>query len=408
MKSKINLALGLIATSTLTAQEAPYRSRSQWDSPAALQNLATADQDLSQIPLPASKLNETPFRWGPLDFRPFLNVGISYGNGLQSNPGQVRNTWAENISPGLAIDLGPRWTLNYTPRWTFYSHKDFRDTLAHDVSLSGGASWRDWKFGLSQSYNSSSDPLVETGTQTDQETFSTLLSASRPLGSKMLLQLGASQFFQFADALNETKSWSTMNWLNYQVAPRFSVAGGLGFGYDDVTLGSDMYHEKIQARVNARIAEKLNLSINGGLEVRQFVIDNTDDLLNPVYGASIQYRPFEQTTLTLSGNRVISPSLLADQLTESSQISVALNQRLLGAVMLTLSGAYGTTDYISSFTTHGERRSGDNTTFYASLSQAFWKRASASVYFQLTDNTSDQNAFDYITRQVGLNLGYHF
>jgi hypothetical protein len=396
----------LAGAASVLAQSEPYRSPGQFDPPPAVDKLTTATTDLA-APGSARERNSSPFTWRGLTLRPHLDVTVSYGDGVQPQPGVERKTWMEVISPGLLLELGPQWQLDYTPRLNFYSHDDFKDTVAHDASLHGGFTWNDWKFGIGQTYHISEDPLIETGTQTEQEIFTTILSATRPIGSKMLLELGANQSFRFTDVLNDSKSWSTMNWLNYQVAQRLSVAGGLGFGYDDVKLGSDMLNEQIQARVNSRIAEKLNLAIHGGVEIRQFADGDSDNLVNPIYGASIQYRPFEQTTVSLTGDRHVSPSLFDNQLTETMNISVAINQRLLEKFFLTLSGGYGTTDYLSS-SSLDQNRTDDHLTFMARLSYNFLKRASASVFYQYTDNSSNIPGFDYHSSTVGLNLGYHF
>jgi len=199
-----------------------------------------------------------------------------------------------------------------------------------------------------------------------------------------------------------------MEWLNYQFASRMSAAVGAGFGYDDVGRGSDMFNEQLQARFNARVAQKLNLSLNGGMQVRQFVTGGDGSIISPIFGASVQYRPFDYTTLSLSANRSLSPSLLTGQLNESTDISLGLNQRLLGLLYLTLSGGFGNSSYLAANSAAQESRSDDTMTFSASLSYRFWTRASASISYQFNENNSSQRDFGYDSSQIGFNLAYRF
>ncbi len=392
---------------SIDAQSVATQSPSQLAVPGAYQQI---DNERTKAGLdPASPFYLDPnslLHWGPVTARPHLDTRFSYGNSLRSRAGTNANTVIEEISPGSLLELGPKWQLNYTPTLSFYSSKEFTDTLAHSVSLSGGTTYQDWSFGLSQSYATSSQPLIETGRQTDQETFATSLSASRHFNSKMLLELGLSQNFQSAESFSSSRTWSTMNWLNYQIAPRVSIAAGVGGGYDNVKFGSDMTNEQLQGRVNIRIAEKLDLSIHAGGESRQILDAGGDPLINPIYGASIQYHPFAVTTLSLSGNRTVSSSLLQGQVTEGTDISVAVNQRLLGMLYLTLSSGFRNSRFILANSSLSLTRQDDNTSFAARLSYGFAKRGSIAAFYNHNENTSSAGNFGYSSSQVGLELSY--
>ncbi|HUS34238.1 MAG TPA: outer membrane beta-barrel protein [Verrucomicrobiae bacterium] len=364
---------------------------------------------LSLKPGSAQYLDPNSFlRWGPVTARPHFDSSFSYSTGLRSQAGVAEKVVSERISPGILLEIGPKWRLDYTPSLTFYSSKNFKDTLDHSVLFAGGTTYNDWAFTLSQGYTSSSQSLIETGRQTDQENFDTAIGASHYLNSKLMLQLGVNQSFRSADSLNSSRSWSTMDWLNYQIAPRFSIGAGLGGGFEDVKTGSDMTYEMVQGRVDARIAEKLNLSIHAGGELRQILESDADPLLNPIYGASLIYHPFTQTTLSLAGNRTVSASLLFGQVTESTDISVGLTQRLFGAVSAGLSAGFRNTRFL--FTTAGTSlsREDDSFTFAGSLGYTFLKRGSIGVSYAQSENSSSDQSFSQTTRQVSLNLGYRF
>jgi len=107
-------------------------------------------------------------QWGPVSVRPHLVYRLTYGDGIQSSLGQPVTTGIQAISPGILLGLGSTWTLDYTPTWTLYSNRAFKDTLGNAADLHGDTAYGDWTFGFSQNYSRSSLPLVETGQQTEQ------------------------------------------------------------------------------------------------------------------------------------------------------------------------------------------------------------------------------------------------
>lgn len=398
----------MLCASTL-AQTAISRSPGQFEAPGA-QRLIEQDR-ATQTLTPGSSLYLDPnsfLRWGPITARPHLDANFSYQTGLRSRSGNGEDVVSESVSPGVLFEIGPKWRLDYTPTLTFYSSKNFKDNLAHSVGLFGGTTYADWAFSLGQTYSTSSSSLLETGRQTDQENFDTSIGASHYLNSKWMLQLGFDQSFRSAEALTSSRRWSTMDWLNYQVAPRLSLGVGIGGGLEDVNNGNDMTYEMVQGRVDARIAEKLNLSINAGGEVRQIIGADADPLVNPIYGATILYRPFTYTTLALSGHRTINASLLAGQITESTDISISLSQRLLGAVSGSVSAGFRNARFL--FTTAGTplTREDDSFTFGASLGYGFLKRGSIGLGYSHTENSSSDSLFALSSDQVSLHLGYRF
>src|SRR5207247_755746 len=180
--------------------------------------------------------------WGPIHLHPHTLYRVTYGDGIQAQPGQQSKTVINEVSPGVLFDINTHWHLDYTPTLRFYSSSRFRDSLDHSVMFNGGTSYDGWVFGFSQTYAQSSTPLIETGSQTDQETFSTAVNAAYQLNSKVGLDFGVNQNFRFVgqsfqtNLLSDSRAWSTTEGLNYQIWPRFSVGVSAGFGYDALTV----------------------------------------------------------------------------------------------------------------------------------------------------------------------------
>jgi len=358
-------------------------------------------------------------QWGPVALHPHVDYQFLYGNGIQSSPGQQQNTIVQQVSPGVLFNLGDHWTLDYTPTLSFYSSSSFRNTLDHSVQLGWGTAYGDWFFSGSQSYVSSSTPLVETAAQTDQETYSTALNASYQFNDKISLDMGLNQNLNyvgnggsptnFLQNLENSRSWSTMEWLNYEFWPRLNAGLGVGVGYTIQDGSPDSLNEQYQARVNWRATDKVSFQLSGGLQDQQYLSGGAGDLVTPIFGATIQYQPFEQTRLSLSASRSVSPSYYQNQVTENTQITVDLNQRLLGKLHLDVSGGYGTSKYVASVVGPSPGSRNDTSySFNARLTRPLLKRGTVSVFYQYSDNSSSQSGFAYTSTQVGIEIGYRY
>jgi dTDP-4-dehydrorhamnose reductase len=381
--------------------------------PATLQTTGT------NMPAMAPLVQTTPadrplFDWGPVGFRPHVLYRFSYGDGIPAAPGQNLKTVINEIDPGILLELGRHWRLDYTPTIRLYSNSAFKDTVDQFVSLRGGAAYGDWTFGFAQSYSSVSEPLAETGAQTDTEAFSTALTGVYQMSSALSLELGLNQDFRFAsqsvpgETLADTREWSTLNWLDYQFAPTFSAGIGIGLGYDNLSVGSDMTYEQLQGRIRWRPSSKLSAFISGGMETRQFLDTDVPNLVNPICSASVVYLLFEPTTLSFNVNRLVAPAYISDQVTVNTTISGGLRQRLLGKLYLDLDGGYSLVSYHASAAGAEINRTDHTTFFTARLTILVLRRGTASVFYYLSDNSSNEPGLSYSSNQVGFELGYRF
>jgi hypothetical protein len=371
----------------------------------------TAVQQVNEMDVFAANKTQTesqPFQWGALTLRPHPFYQFFYGDGIQAGTNQLVNTTIQQISPGALLEMGSHWTLDYSPVWTVYSNNKLRNTFGQTVMLVGGTAYNDWVFGISQGYTDSSSPSVETATQTRQQTYSTVVNAAYTMNSKMSLDLAANQDFVSADQFSSYQEWSTLDWLNYQFWPRLNAAVGVGGGYDNEDASPDMTFEQLQGRVNWRATDKISFQLHGGVEDRQFLSGDASDLINPVFDATIQYQPFEQTKISLTGERVVSASYLqSSQVTESTGVSADLNQRLVKKLFLDLSGGYQTVKYIASNSSVSNRKD-DYDYLHAQLSWAFLKRGTIAVFYQISRDDSSKAGYSFTSHQVGFSIGFRY
>ncbi len=397
--------------------------------PAAVQENQAANP--MQVFAPPEEIaSPVPLQWGPATAHPHVDYQFSYGNGINSSPGKSQNTIVQMLSPGTLFNLGDHWTLDYTPTLTFYSSRNFQNTLGQSVHLGWGSAYGgDWFFSGSQSYSDTSDPEIETAAQTDREAYSTALNASHQINEELSLDLGLNQNLNYVgnggsvtnslQNLANTKTWSTMDWLNYQFWPRLSAGVGPGLGYVQQVGAPDAIYEEYQGRINWRATDKVSFQVSGGLYDEQYLGGGLSPLATPIFNASVQYLPFEQTELSLSAGRSVSQSSFQSQQTENTSITVALNQRLLGRLHLNLSGSYGATDYLATESrlpgNLSTSRSDELYSFNARLSCPVFKRGTVSIFYTYTDNSSTQSGFavagsgyGFSSSEVGLAFGYRY
>lgn len=358
------------------------------------------------MPLPAGFSEETLGRW--LHWAHLrVNYSHSYSDGGLVSPGETESTITQTLSPGITILLGDRWSLSYTPSFVFYSSDRYEDGIDHRIALDGRFDWAGWYFGFGQGYAlSSSQTLVETARQTDQQSFTTRLSAGRGLSSKVSVDLGIDQSIRLAADYTDVYEWSTMNWLNYQAAPRLSYGPGIGFGYTRTTPGTDMTFEQFEGRVSWHATDKVDMTVHGGVEDRQMLGSGLSDLVSPLFGASVQWRPFEVTTVSFHVDHSINASYFDDQVTESTTLGGSLSQRLLKKLMLSVSGGYRTGEYVASAPGVADTRKDDTVYVSVRLSTRFLRAGTIGAFYSYSENLSNADDYAYSDNRMGFDVGY--
>lgn len=441
------MAGGLIGQRAAIAQSTIVNSYTGPNSPIAnpgpqqplqtqAQHGTTNEMDVFQSPREsASSSLPQFFRYGPLQIRPHFDYRLMYATGLLYNtnrfsptnflasliPPNKADSVVHQISPGLLIDIGRHWALNYTPTIELYSSDKFKNTVNHDVSLVGGMEYYAWDFGLSHDTAISSSPNIASGAQTDQTTHTTAFSASRPLNSRISTDLGFNQAITLVSGLDDTFDWNTLDWLNYMFSPRLNVGIGAAIGYVMVNgengfgAGTDLdqTYQQLHARVNWRATDKVSFRVSGGFEDRQFMAPGSASQLAPLFAVGIQYQPFKPTQIGLTASRSVSSSsyYLAAQEVQTTSVSLSLDQGLIDQFSLWLTLAYYTTDYgtpPAGVSGSLGDRTDDQESFEVQLSHPFFKRGTWSVFYQYSDNQSSDKGFSFVSNQVGLELNYSF
>jgi hypothetical protein len=351
-----------------------------------------------------------PFQWGPFAAHPHLGYSFIYASGVLVAPGQQTTTAQHLVSPGLAI-ISKHLLLDYTPSLGFYSKGPYDDTVNHSASLAANFGYKDWSFHIAQGYEKATNPLIETGAQTETETLVTSVDATWDFNQKFFFDFTLYQQFLNAQGFQNSRQWSSMEWANYRLTPRLSVGAGLGGGYSDVDFGSDSTFEQIQGRVNWHPSSRLVLNLNGGIEIRQFVsTPGSDNLINPIMGASATYLLFEPTSLYIAANRSVGSSFFANEVTETASISGGVSQRFLKYMHVGVSAGYRSSDYISTAANQSfESTRQDSYSFVSTtLGTSFLGKGSATLAYTHSNNQSTVHGYTYDSDQFALHLIYRF
>lgn len=351
---------------------------------------------------------DNPFQVGPFQFRPHADYIFTYGNGVSTSPGTQHTTAHHRLSPGLLVQ-GAHITIDYTPSLNYYSEEAFDDTVDHSAFLAALYSAGDWDFRLRQVFSKSSSPLIETGTQTESKLYTTSVGGSYRYSDRISFDLGLDQRIQSVEQFNSSSQWSTTDWINYHFSDRSTFGLGAVLGYVDVSDGSDMAFEQVQARVTSAVSDKLRAEIGGGVEFRQFLdIADASTRLNPLMNARITYLPWENTMLSLSANRTVDTSLFENLVTESSHIQMLLQQRLFGRLTLNVSGGYRMSEQEGGNVPDQTGRSDDLTTVSVSLRAHILTRVTASAFYRYNTNDSTSDLYSFDSEQFGIQVGYRF
>jgi hypothetical protein len=377
--------------------------------PPALEPFATTSMDVF-IPAGATPGAGPvqPFRYKFLTLRPHVDYQFLYASGILANPGQPEDTIIQLIAPGLRLDIGDHWVLDYTPSWTMYSNNQFHNVFGQSASLAGGTVYGNWVLGLAQTYTDSSQPQAETGTQTREQVFDTTVNGTYTMNSKMSLDLAVSQIFNSAEQFQSYRETSTLNWLNYHFWDRFNLGVGLGIGYENPDASPDMLFEQYLGRINWRATDKISFQLNGGVQDNQFLQGGYSSFLSPVFGGGIQYQPFEHTQVFLNAERTVEVSAFQNQVTENAGFDLGLNQRLFGKLTLGIDGGYQNIQYLSVNNTSSSVRTDDYYFVNARLSKGFLTRGKVALIYQFSEDASTSPGFSYTSHQIGLEISFAY
>jgi len=350
----------------------------------------------------------TPLQVGPVLLRPSINYKYTDANNLLRSVGNEQDSEIQDISLNLIFDYQALWTFTYRPTWTYFSNATFNDTDSHSANFSSNFEVADWRIRFNQTYKDSYYSLVQTGSQTQQEIFGTTLSASRQLNSTWYLDLSGDQDLSSTSGFSDANESSISGWLRHQASSAVDSSIGLTWGYADVDLGLNTEYTQLLLRFGFNPSEKLRVSLLGGIDSREIDEPGFDKEENPTYDASLQYQPFDYTTIGINLSRRIGASYFGNFSNETEALTLSLNQRLLGRFNLTVSFGERSSDYLGLLDNFVVGRADDYDSFLVDLSTQLVNRINVSAFYRKNENSTNTTGFGFSSDQSGFSIGYRY
>lgn len=359
-------------------------------------------------PVLAQNADESPFRWGGLIARPRLAYHLDYGDGILARPGESVDTALHQFTAGIEVALGDYWTLDYAARWNEYSAEHFKDQLDHVASIAGVIPLADWRVAIRHQFTTASPALVETARQTKQETHVTDFVVSRLLTDRFSADVAATQNLRFVEATPDVYDWSVIPALNYRAMTGLEFSASCAVGYAMLIRSPDVVYYRPQLGAIWALTDKLTLDTYGGAEIREFIVGPAPDMVSPIYGLSLEYQPFPQTSISAEIGKQLSASYFAGLTTESTQWSLRFRQRLLGRLNFSASYSFQNADFISAVRGLPVAREDEREMYRFGLDLQILKRGRIGLSYRENYNDSSLPGYSTSTSVIGFDLSYRY
>jgi hypothetical protein len=351
----------------------------------------------SEPPIP-----ESPFHYGPFVLQPDLSYQLSYESGLQAAPGRTANVTVQTFSAEMIVQEGTVWNLAYTPKWVRYSSSLFENAVDQDAKLGASFPLQDWQMQLGQTYSRSSDPLIETGRQTRQQSYaSSLKGLCDPSASQLSFEVDLTQDIRFTSLSPSIYDWTNEDWVHFPLSPQLDIAAGAGVGYTHENPGFDMAFVKPQAKITWHPSTKVKLDAEAGTEESRYFTADRETSKTPVFAANLSYQPFLATTLAAGATRDVAASILPGEVSESTKFTLQAEQRLLTHYFFSVQAGTGKTNYLSAGSALASQRGDTTGSLEASLSTVIFRRLNLGLSASRVHNSSSIQGFGLSSNQFG-------
>lgn len=345
-------------------------------------------------------------RWGPFAFRPRIEYRLNYADGLQAVAGRPVGTYISTYLAALRTDVGEHWQLDYAAAKVHYSNQGFRDAVNQTFSLSGLAHGQSWTMALSEQYQASDTPKVETAQQVKEQNSDTELAATWH-GNRMTADVVLQQRLTFREQFADNYEWSVTPNATWHFDGGIQAGAGVGAGYVLVYRASDMSYLRPSLHTTWAVSQKIAFNATAGLEQWRFIAGNRPDTSGLFYAVTAIYHPFDQTAVTITGSRQTQTSPFVDQVSQTQGWTVRLSQRLLKHFQLQVGVNQQTSNYLGPVANAFSRK--DRLTGYdAALNVQFLRRFTASASYRYSKNKTDVPGFGFAAKQIGFQIGIRY
>jgi hypothetical protein len=253
---------------------------------------------------------------------------------------------------------------------------------------------------------------VDVGARTKENIFNTTLNGSYDLSSKTFLSGGGQyQVYEYpSSSLISSQTITGTLFVNYNYGAKVIVGiGGTG-GYDKAEGGTpDQIFEQANVRASYQASGKLNFSASGGIEFRQFENNARGQYTSPVYDLSAAYRPFDGTTISLTGSRSTRNSaIISGSDFASTKIDIGAQQRFMRRFSIGVNVGYENDSYFSAVNGIDVSRSDDYYYIQSSVDANVTRYWTVGAYYLHREDSSSLDSFRFSDNQVGIRTSLTF
>ena len=309
-------------------------------------------------------------------------------------------------------------SLIYRPSVFLFVEHSENDAVQHLVRLQANHNFGRLTVALSQDVqildgpdlNSISDPTghnanIDVGQRARHNVFTTQISDNYDLTGKLFLSnaTGLSND-DYESSFIGSKNVFVNLFLNYNYSQKLVVGVGGTGGFNTVEQGSpDQYYEQANIRLSYAATGKLSFSTSAGAEFRQFENDTRGTYISPVFDLSATYKPFDGTSVNLSGSRRIQNSaVLGGQDYTSTDLHLSVSQRFLRRFTLGLAVGYNNSEYFSAIRGVQANRSDDYYYVQPAVDANITRWWTAGGYYLYRKDSSSLAFFTFDDNQFGL------
>jgi hypothetical protein len=438
------LGSSIALTTTAFGQDALLRSAGrQSQSGSAFSDSTDVGSGDGQVELPGAEgpepratgtANDSDVSAVPRRFHYELRLSLRgiYDDNINLNHFDRLSDYYFIIEPGITIGFGDvvgrqenYVRLAYSPSIFLFNDHSENDAVQHSIRLDGQYRFSRLTLNFSQDVQildgtqlsatsttgSTSDTVnLDVSGRTRLNIYATQLNASYDLTGKTFLSGGlACSIFDY-DTLISSGYLAGNIFINYNYSPKLVLGiGGTG-GYNEVdSPNPDQTFEQANVRATYQVSGKVSLNASAGVEFRQFEGSARGEYISPVFELGATWKPFDGTTITLSGSRsTLNSAVFASQDYAATNIIFGARQRLLQRIYLGLTAEYENANYFSTIAGMSATRHDNYYLVEPGIDVAITRFWTAGVYYVRRQNYSSFDGFSFYDNQVGLRTALTF
>ncbi len=339
------------------------------------------------------------------------------------------------------------FSFSYDGTARFYTDHSENNGTDHVVSVGGFLSRGGTVVSLNGNYSSLSGLEMESRQFQDRQIASFGVSLEQRLTGKMTLTAGLDYHTSLYDTLLSNDGVSGRLGVNWALSAKATIGISAAGGYTDSDSNGRQTYESLMLTGGYQSSEKFSMNAGVGVQTGATVGDDAgDDGAHFIFNLGAAYKAGEKTDLSLrlstgsadtavrNGGAAasqdlnfnftvshrfsdrLSARLYANKTTPASTVeeNASINRTAIGAgltrklghnLSLSLDGGYDNSDYVS---TTGEDTLDREETGLFLRTALMWRpvdSTTVSLFYDLRDNTSDDESLAYDQNRIGLSVG---